>query len=107
MKNQISEGRTMDIIVTDEPVNSGDLVVMNDVAGVKITGVAEGVTVALAVRGVFAIRKGAGVIQQGQKVYYNAAGKSVVADAEGNTFVGYAWETATADAPEIAVKISF
>ena len=107
MKNQISDGRTIEVIVTGDPIKSGDVVVKNDVAGVAMTDGKDGETIAVAVRGVFSVPKGAGVIQQGQKVYFNAGDKNVVATAEGNTFIGYAWEIATADAPAIAVKFSF
>lgn len=107
MKNQISEGRTIDVTVAGDPIKSGDVVVMNDVAGVAMTDGKDGETIAVAVLGVFAVPKGAGVIQQGQKVYFSAADKNVVATAEGNTFIGYAWATATAAAPAIEVKFSF
>lgn len=107
MKNQISDGRTLDYTVPAEGVKSGDVVLVNDVAGIATTDGKEGDTVALAVRGVFSLPKGGGIIQQGKMVYYNATDKNVVADSSDNTFIGYAWETAPADSPYIIVKLSF
>ena len=107
MKNKISEGRTLDYTVADADIASGQLVVINDIAGVAVTGGAVGETVAIAIEGVYALPKAAGNILQGKKVYFNATDKNIVATSTGNTFIGYAWEAATASDTYINVKLSF
>lgn len=107
MNNKVSDGGTLDYTVTAEGVNSGDVVVVNDVAGVAMRNGKEGETVALCIEGVYSLPKGTAAIPQGKKVYYNAADKNVVGTATGNTFVGYAWSNAAAADPLVDVKLSF
>lgn len=107
MNNKISDGGTLDYSVGTEGVNSGDVVVVNDVAGVAMRTGKEGEIVAVCIEGVYSLPKGAAAIPQGKKVYYNATDKNIVGTATGNTFVGYAWRNAAAADPLVDVKFSF
>lgn len=107
MKNQVSDGGTLDYSVGAEGVKSGDLVVVGDVAGVAMRDGKEGEIVALCIEGVYSLPKGAAAIPQGKKVYFSTADKNIVGTATGNTFVGYAWSNANAADPVVNVKLSF
>lgn len=110
MKNLVQDGRTIQHKVGDTAVKSGGIVVVGEVAGVAITDGAKGDTIALSVEGVYSLPKEAGAIAQGKKVYAKVAEDSTVsitATAAGNTFVGYAWNAATAADANVDVKLSF
>lgn len=107
MKNQICEGKVLDYTVADTAVKSGDIVIVEDMAGVAVTDGEVDETIAVNVEGVYSLPKNGAAIPQGKKVYYNATDKNIVAAATGNTFIGYAWNAATAGDKTINVKLSF
>ncbi|MDR0542464.1 MAG: DUF2190 family protein [Dysgonamonadaceae bacterium] len=109
MKNLIQDGKTIQYKVTDTSVKSGDIVVIEDIAGIAVTDGAAGETIALNVEGVYRLPKDTGALNQGKKVYVkNTDGvKTIVGTATGNTFIGYAWATASAADTSVDVKLSY
>lgn len=107
MNNKVSDGGTLDFSVGAEGVKSGEMVIVGDVAGVAMRDGKEGETVALCIEGVYSLPKGSAAIPQGKKVYFSGTDKNIVGTATGNTFVGYAWNTANAADPLVDVKLSF
>jgi len=110
MKNLVQDGKTIQYTVAaGSEVKSGDVVVVEDVAGVAITDGKEGELMTLSVEGVYNLKKGSGPINQGKKVYVNVTDKvaTIVVTATGNTFIGYAWKTAKATDETVDVKLSF
>ena len=110
MKNLIQDGTTIQYTVADKPVKSGEMVVIEDMVAIAITDGAVGETISLAVEGVYRLPKGTGAIKQGEKVYANVAAdgtKTVVTAATGNTFIGYAWNSAGAADTTIDVNLPF
>lgn len=109
MKNLVQDGKTIQYTATESEVKAGAVVIVEDVVGIAVAGGAKGETIALAVEGVYNLKKGSGAISQGKKVYANVTNNEVtiVATASGNTFIGYAWNTAKAGDETIDVKLSF
>ena len=65
--------------VAGSDINSGDVVVMDDVRGVALTDIATGATGAVAVSGTFRLPKGATAFAQGATVDWS--GSQVIAGA--------------------------
>ena len=109
MKNDYQDGIAINYKVKDEPVKSGEPVIVEDVVGIAVTDGAVGDTIALHVKGVYRLPKGTGKIDQGKKVYVNdtAGVKTIVGTASGNTFIGYAWSDAAPADETVDVKLSF
>ena len=109
MKNLVQDGKTIQYTVTASEVKSGDVVVVEDLAGIAVAGGKKDEVITLAVEGVYNLKKGSGAINQGKKVYVNITDNvaTIVATATGNTFIGCAWKSAKATDETIDVKLSF
>ena len=109
MKNFVQQGNALHYEVTEPKVKSGEIVIVEDVAGIAVSGGETGDIIALSVEGVYRLPKGTGAIKQGEKVYVNvtAGVKTIVTTATDNTFIGYAWDTAGAADETVNVKLSF
>lgn len=107
MKNFIEDGKTINYTVVDAPIKGGDVRMIGDVAAIAVTDGEVGDTIAMYVSGVYELPKVSGVITQGQKVYVNVTeGVTAIAGtATGNKFAGWAWETSTAAAITVLVKL--
>ena len=81
-----------------EEIKSGDLVVVNDVAGVAITDGVVGELLAVSVTGVYEVPVPAAVgdIAQGKSVYYDTTEKEITLDEEDAVLIGYAWDDGAA-----------
>lgn len=108
MINFIEQGKTIDYIVVDAGVTSGEIVLVGDIAGVAVTNGDIGDTITLAVEGVFELPKGTAAIAQGKKAFVNVTDgvKTIVGTATGNTFVGYVWAATSAGDSTVAIKLS-
>jgi predicted RecA/RadA family phage recombinase len=109
MKNFISEGKTIDLTVKDNPVKGGDIIIVGAIAAVAVTDGKVGDVIAAKVEGVFELPAGNGALAQGVKAYLNVAEtgeRTIVGTATGNTLVGYVWEASEAAAPTVLVKIN-
>ncbi len=71
-------------------ISSGDLVVMNTIAGVAVTDIANGEVGSVQISGIFTLAKATGAISQGAKVYWNSSNSNVTTTASGNTLIGVA-----------------
>ena len=80
-KNQIQEGKRINF-TAGAAVLSGDLLIIGELAAVALTDVASGAKGNAAVDGVWELpKKATGVINQGDKVYWDADGNPFVGDA--------------------------
>ncbi|MDR2805838.1 MAG: DUF2190 family protein [Dysgonamonadaceae bacterium] len=109
MKNFVQDGATIQYTVSGSDVKSGEIVIVEDLAGVAVAGGSAGDAITVAVEGVYSLPKGTAAIAKGKKVYVNVTDnvKTVVVTASGNTFIGYAWESAAAGDTTVNVKLSF
>jgi predicted RecA/RadA family phage recombinase len=109
MKNLVWDGKTIQYTVAGLAVKSGDIVVLEDIAGVAVAGGNVGDTITLAIEGVYSLPKGSGAIAKGKKVYVNVTEgvATVVTTASSNTFIGYAWEAAQTGDTKVEVKLSY
>jgi predicted RecA/RadA family phage recombinase len=115
MKNKVSKGCVIHYTVAGSAVASGDLVVLEDIAGVATTDGAIGDTIALDVEGVFTLPKVTGsgtAFAQGQAVYYEPTEEKTTPDADDGgspatafVLVGYAWAAATTAATTVNVRL--
>lgn len=106
MKNFIQDGKTIDYTVTGTAIKSGDVRMVEDLAGVAVTDGEVDDIIAMNVTGVYELKKGAGAIKQGQKVYVDAGGTGIVATNTGNKLAGTAWEAAAAGDTTVLVKLN-
>jgi len=106
MKNFVSNGATMNATTPAGGIVSGDLLIVGQVAGVAVHSAPEGEIVVLNTEKVYELPKAAAAISQGVKVYWNAADKTVVTTASGNTYIGSSWDAADAAAPVVPVKLN-
>lgn len=98
-------GKTIDYTCT-AAVAADDVLVIGDIVGIACTNGAVGDVIAADVSGVFPLAC-AVAITQGKTVYWDTTAKTVVAaEASGAVKLGHAWETVTADAGSVAVKIN-
>jgi predicted RecA/RadA family phage recombinase len=109
MKNLIQDGKTIQYTVADLAVKSGDIVVIEDIAGIAVTDGNAGDSITLSIEGVYSLPKGSGAIAKGKKVYVNVTEgvATIVTTASSNTFIGYAWADAGAGEGKVDVKLSF
>ena len=106
--NFVQEGKVLHYIPQEgEEIKSGDLVAVNDVAGIAITDGVPGYKLAVSVDGVYAVPVPASVgnISQGRKVYYDTDAKEISLDDE-NLFIGWAWEDG-APGESVPIKLAF
>lgn len=71
-------------------ISSGDLVVMNTIAGVAVTDIANGEVGSVQISGIFTLAKASGAVNQGAKVYWNSSNSNVTTTVSGNTLIGVA-----------------
>jgi predicted RecA/RadA family phage recombinase len=109
MKNLVQDGKTIQYVVAGKAVQSGGIVILEDVVGIAVTGGDIGDLITLSIEGVYSLPKGSGAIAKGKKVYVNVTEgvATVVTTATSNTFIGYAWEAASAGDGKVDVKLSF
>lgn len=105
MKNFVQEGKTMTHTAAAE-VLSGGVVVLPSGIGVAETTIALGAKGELLVEGVVELDKAAPlVINQGDKLYWDAGAKKLTKTAVGNTPAGIAHEGAVSAAPKVLCKL--
>ena len=98
-----------------EDVNAGDVVVLNDLAGVAKLDIKAGERGALALTGVYAVTKATGpgtAINLGVKVYVDASGQVATTDADdggdppvANPYLGKCILTAEDDEETVQVRL--
>lgn len=102
MKNYIQRGDTI-TVPAPAALKSGDGVQIGKLFGIAFTDAASGEDVALAVSGVYALPKSAGVLAVGDEVEWSSSG-DVVALATG-TRIGVVIEAAQSADPNVKVKL--
>lgn len=107
MKNFVQPGDAIDITA---PANltSGQGLLVGNLFGVVAADAASGASAVLYTEGVFTLRKAAGSIGPGIRVFWDNAASRVTATATGNTCIGWHVGTAAnagADNTEILVKL--
>ena len=107
MKNFVQKGDALHIIAPAGGIKSGDVVVVNNVAGVAVTDGAEGEQVAIYTTEVYRIPKATGVIEQGANVYWDATAKNATTNVTDNMHIGFAWEKSAATETTVDVKFMF
>lgn len=104
MKNFICEGNRMQVILSS-PVQSGDVVIVGDVATVsQDTGKIDD-TVVVYTKGVFELPKGPGALSQGAKVYWDEVLKQATTTSGTNKVLGYVYYPASSANTVVQVKI--
>lgn len=88
--NFVEEGKVLNYTPSGSSIVSGALVIMGNIAGVAVTDIADGVTGAVRISGVFSLPKASGAISQGGKVYWDSGNSNVTTTASGNTIIGVA-----------------
>lgn len=95
--NFIEKGEILNYTATAKDISSGELVIMNFIAGVAKTDIAIGETGAVHITGVYSLPKANEMITQGSKVYWshvnlnvtpNKAEASLIGVAANNTITG-------------------
>jgi predicted RecA/RadA family phage recombinase len=108
MKNYVQEGQAITVLNPDTvPYGAGDLLIVNNLAGVCANDVASGGEVEIVPQGVFEFPKLAGEINQGADVYWSKADKAIAnaGGAAGLWGIGVATEHAATDAATVKVLI--
>lgn len=110
MKNMIQPGNAIDFVNDGSaPIPGGGLVFFGPedapLVGVASTTVPVDGTGSARVEGVFRLPKATGAIDQGAPVH--AAISTGQVSAGSGVYIGRAWESAGADAAEVAVRINF
>lgn len=112
MAQSLSEGRTFNYTTTGA-VSNGELKVINRMAGVALNAATgSGKKIALAVEGVFSLAAVAtGVKTAGLRAMYRSTGSQLKVTTvsgvagTGKYTIGHVWETATAAATTVKVKL--
>lgn len=105
MKNQVSNGHTMDYTATAD-ISSGDAVLVGSVLGIAITDMASGDDGDLVLEGVFELPKAAVAITQGAQLYWDDANSQVTTTSTDNTACGKAFAAAASGDDTVYVKIN-
>lgn len=105
MKAKFVQDGTYIDYTPEADVAPGDVVVIGKIAGVANHPIKAGEIGAVAIEGVFEIEKGAGAIDAGTVVYWNADDLVATADAEGNTEIGKAVAAAAENDTAVRVKL--
>jgi len=87
-----------------EDIFSGDVVPLESKIGIAKTDIPVGDMGSVAVGGVWNLPKSSGILKQGQLVYWKE-GQIVVANSDGATPSGYAWDVAAATDDMANIKI--
>jgi predicted RecA/RadA family phage recombinase len=106
MQNKISNGRSIDLVPTED-VAGGSLVLFDGFVAVASTDIPAGEMGACEVEGVFSLPKEAGAIEQGAPLYFAEGVLTVTKPEDGSGFVGCAWEKADSGAGFVEVRINF
>jgi predicted RecA/RadA family phage recombinase len=107
MKNFVQPGDTLTLTVPAGGVLSGQPVVVGSIFGVAAYDAIEGAEVEAQVTGVFELPKAAGVIDQGDPVWWDDTANVIKnASAAGLYSVGVATGGAASDAPTVRVRLS-
>ncbi len=88
-KNYVADGNVLKY-TAGANIASGALVLMNTIAGVAVTDIANGESGSVQISGIFTLAKASGAINQGAKVYWDATNSNVTTTASGNTLIGVA-----------------
>jgi predicted RecA/RadA family phage recombinase len=105
MQNYRREGKSLRAPSADA-LKSGDLAVIGDIVGVATNDIVAGATGIFHVEGVYRLSKGTTeAIPVGKRVYLTSAGL-ITATVSTNAVAGVAWESASAAASTILVKIN-
>ena len=105
--NYIEEGKR-NAITPAVDVTSGQLVMVGDLACMALKNIPAGASGPVAVEGVFELagKDNTLAINQGQKVYREAASGKLTTVPTGNAYVGIAWATAALAATAVRVKLN-
>ena len=107
MKNFIELGKKMPFTAA-AAITSGDLVLVGIVVGIAESTYAQADTnCILNLSGVFEVPKEADVIAQGDKLYFNAANKTVTTTSSTNKVVGFAWTAAGSGDATVQVRLAY
>ena len=107
-QNHIQEGAVMDWENgTGSDVNSGDVVLVGDTVCVALGNIADGETGRLATEQVFAVPKNTSLaIDQGDRLYWDAADGNVNKTAVDNTDAGVAFAAAASADTTVHLKLN-
>jgi predicted RecA/RadA family phage recombinase len=107
MKNYIQDGKTIEVTAGAD-ISAGDLVLVGLKVGVAINDIANGANGALAMEGVFEVKKeGTDTPAQGGILYLNASNKSATTTASSNKTIGYCWEAAGETATTVKIRLAY
>ena len=114
MKNFIAQGETLEITTTAAH-DSGDVVIVEDVAGIAAGDAESGETAVLAMQGVYEVPKASGAVAQGELVYWDPDGTpyggasgvgAATTTADTNIKMGFAYAAAGSTAATVQVKLT-
>jgi predicted RecA/RadA family phage recombinase len=105
MNNHIANGKIFAVTAT-VLVLSGSLVKVGDLVGVAATDIAVGETGSVSIAGVYEVPKATGfAAAQGSKLYFDATAGKLSGTEAGNTFAGYAYESAATGDTLVRVRL--
>ncbi|GAA0599163.1 DUF2190 family protein [Caenispirillum bisanense] len=106
MKNFVQPGNTLSVIAPTGGVTSGAGVLIGNLFGIAAASATEGTSVSLTTVGVFDLPKlGTDTIDQGQRVYWDAANAHITEASTGNYPVGIASEAAGNGTTSVRVRL--
>ena len=106
MKNFVQPGNTISVIAPPGGVTSGDGVLIGNIFGVAGADAPAGTSVGLVTVGVFDLPKlGTETIDQGQRVYWDAANAHITEASTDNYPVGIASEAAGNGTTSVRVRL--
>lgn len=111
-QSYVQPGEAIDYTVPSGGVTSGDIVIKGSLAGVALKTGVENDVISLGIEGVYDLPKIAGVITQGDIVYYDSDNEAVTTESEGGSpwgafsRVGIATETVVSGAATVNVKLN-
>jgi predicted RecA/RadA family phage recombinase len=88
MKNYVQAGDTV-TVVAPSTVVSGQSVLVGDLFGVAVHDAASGTLLEICTQGVVTLRKAAGTINPGVRVFWDAGASRVTTTATSNRCIGY------------------
>ena len=106
MKNFVQPGKVITIRNVDRVVESGEMVVFGDLAGVAISGIDEGQNLAIQTEGVFFIDKNVSdTVEVGTRLSYNESTKKLSKNLSTGKIVAVAVDDASNGQTHVMVKL--
>jgi len=105
MNNYVKDGKTVEF-TAGAAYDSGDVVILGNLAGVVIDDVDSGDVGVARLYGVVKLAKATGVITLGQKLYWDSSAENVTTTAAGNTYIGCAFAAYASGDTIVKVQLS-